>query len=170
MPLVSDETGEHEVRFRDSDHRVVKRTWTGTFGMVPCWQDGCWKPASATPLDYLRRFAMHNHLFDDDVILEGVIVSDKVTQLPGIVPGGASIVISQRWLIADDAERPHPTEQEITTLMNELGFEHIPGSFFGWFNEMKALLVLDAKPDNFVKTADGILPFDLLMLSLRDEG
>jgi hypothetical protein len=30
--------------------------------------------------------------------------------------------------------------------------------------------VLDAKPDNFVKTADGILPFDLLMLSLLDEG
>lgn len=26
LPLVSDETGEHEVRFRDSDQRVVKRT------------------------------------------------------------------------------------------------------------------------------------------------
>ena len=30
--------------------------------------------------------------------------------------------------------------------------------------------VLDAKPDNFVKTADGILPFDLLMLNLREDG
>ncbi len=111
---------------------------------------------------------MHNALFEDDVCLEGVIVSKKPSNLPGIVPGGASMVISQRWLVAADHERPHPNEDEIITLMEELGFEPIPDSFFGWFSESKSLLVLDAKPDNFVKTADGILPFDLMLLSLRD--
>ncbi len=35
LPLVSDETSEHEVRFRDSDRRVIKKTWPGTFGMAP---------------------------------------------------------------------------------------------------------------------------------------
>lgn len=135
--------------------------------MVPVWEDGCWKPGSATPLQYLRRFAMHNALFQDDVLLEGIIVSDKPDQLVGSVPGGVSIVISQRWLVAANPERPHPTEEEIAAFMNELGFDGIPDSFFGWFNETNALL-LDAKPDNFIKTAEGILPFDVILMRLDE--
>jgi hypothetical protein len=169
LPLVCDETGEHEVRFRDSDRRVIKRTWTGTFGMVPAWKDGCWKPGGATPLDYIRRFVMHNALFQDDVRLEGIIISDKPSLLIGAIPGGVSMVISQRWLIAADPESPHPTEEEIRVFMNELGFEAIPGSFFGWFNETTTVLLLDAKPDNLIKTSEGILPFDVLLMRL-DEG
>jgi hypothetical protein len=34
-PLISARTAEHEVRYRESDHRAVKRTWPGTFGMTP---------------------------------------------------------------------------------------------------------------------------------------
>ncbi len=172
LPLVSDETGEHEVRFRDSDRRVIKRTWTGTFGMVPAWQDGCWKPNSATPLEYIQRFTMHNALFQDDVRLEGIIISDRPNMLIGAIPGGVSIVISQRWLVGADTEYPHPTEVEIAAFMHDLGFEFIPDSFFGWFNEFTALLLLDAKPDNFIKTAEGILPFDVMLMRLdesRDE-
>jgi len=168
LPLVSDETGEHEVRFRDSDRRVVKRTWMGTFGMVPVWDAGCWKPGGATPLEYILRFAMHNELFQDDVRLEGIIISDKPSMLIGAAPGGVSIVISQRWLVAADPERPHPTEEEIAGFMQELGFEAIPESFFGWFNETSALLLLDAKPDNFIKTAEGILPFDVMLMRLNE--
>ncbi len=168
LPLVSDETGEHEVRFRDSDRRVIKRTWTGTFGMVPVWQDGTWKPGFATPLEYIRRFSMHNALFQDDVRLEGIIVSEKPSCLVGAVPGGVSMVISQRWLIAADQDSPHPTEGEIAAYMAERGFEAIPDSFFGWFNEATTLLLLDAKPDNFIKTAEGILPFDVILMRLDE--
>lgn len=168
LPLVSEETSEHEVRFRESDHRVVKRTWTGTFGMVPAWVDGMWRPAAATPLEYLRRFALHNQLFQDDVRLEGVIVSERPTTLVGAIPGGVSIVISQRWLIAADSEDPNPSDEEIASFMRELGFEAIPNSFFGWFSESAGLVLLDAKPDNLVKTAAGILPFDLLILPLNE--
>ncbi len=50
--------------------------------------------------------------------------------------------------------------------MNDLGFESIPDSFFGWFSEAMSLVVLDAKPDNFIKTAAGILPFDVILLRL----
>jgi hypothetical protein len=163
LPLVSDETGEHEVRFRESDRRVIKRTWSGTFGMAPEWQEGTWKPRFATPLEYLRRFAIHNSLFQDDVRLEGIILSEKPSQLIGATPGGVSIVISQRWLIAADQEAPHPNEVEIAAYMTERGFEFIPDSFFGWFNESSTLLLLDAKPDNFIKTSEGILPFDVML-------
>ena len=137
--------------------------------MVPAWKDGCWKPGGATPLDYIRRFVMHNALFQDDVRLEGIIISDKPSLLIGAIPGGVSMVISQRWLIAADPESPHPTEEEIRVFMNELGFEAIPGSFFGWFNETTTVLLLDAKPDNLIKTSEGILPFDVLLMRL-DEG
>ena len=41
--------------------------------MVPAWQDGRWKPAVATPLEYFRRFELHNRLFQDDVRLEGAL-------------------------------------------------------------------------------------------------
>jgi hypothetical protein len=163
LPLVSDETGEHEVRFREDDRRVVKKTWPGTFGMMPEWSAKGWYPGFATPLDYLRRFTLHNFIFQDDVQLEGVIVSDKPVTLIGAVEGGCSLVISQRWLIAADAENPHPTLEEIATFMTELGFTPLPDSFFGWYREADGVLVLDAKPDNFVKTPDGILPFDLVL-------
>lgn len=33
LPLVGDETGEPEVRFRAEEGRAVKKTWPGTFGM-----------------------------------------------------------------------------------------------------------------------------------------
>jgi hypothetical protein len=163
MPLVSDETGEHEVRFRETDRRVVKKTWPGTFGMQPEWSPQGWKPGSATPLEYLRRFMLHNSLFEDDVRLEGVIVSDKPSMLIGAVGGGCSIVISQRWLVAADSQNPHPTLDEIAAYMTERGFKALPNSFFGWFREADGVLLLDAKADNFVKTPDGILPFDLVL-------
>jgi hypothetical protein len=169
LPLVSDETGEHEVRFRDSDSRVIKRTWAGTFGMVPVWQEGTWRPGFATPLEYICRFVMHNALFNDDVRLEGIIISEKPSNLVGAIPGGVSMVISQRWLVAGDPEAPHPTENDISIYMNERGFSAIPDSFFGWFNESTTLLLLDAKPDNFIKTAEGILPFDVMLMRLGED-
>lgn len=163
LPLVSDETGEHEVRFHEPDRRVWKKTWSGTFGMMPTWSPEGWKPTYATPLEYLERFILHNALFQDDVRLEGVLVSDQPSQLVGAVPGGCSMVISQRWLIAADDQNPHPTSEQIVSFMQELGFESLPDSFFGWFREDDGVIVLDAKPDNFVLTADGILPFDLVL-------
>ena len=163
LPLVSDETGEHEVRFHEQDRRLWKKTWPGTFGMMPAWSPEGWKPTCATPSDYLERFILHNALFQDDVRLEGVIISAHPSQLVGAVLGGCSIVISQRWLIAADDQSPHPTSEQIASFMQELGFKPLPDSFFGWFREDDGVIVLDAKPDNFILTPDGILPFDLIL-------
>lgn len=130
---------------------------------VPEWLPEGWKPAYAAPLDYLERFILHNALFQDDVRLEGIIITDHPSQLVGAVPGGCSMVISQRWLIAADDQNPHPTAEQIVSFMQELGFEPLPDSFFGWFREDDGVIVLDAKPDNFVLTPDGIPPFDLVL-------
>ena len=152
------------MRFREADLRAVKRTWNGTFGMVPEWSPAGWRPASATPLEYLRRFALHNAIFLDDVRLEGVIVAAETSRIPGAVPGGCSLVISQRWLVAADVENPYPEAGEIADYMTERGFAPLPDSFFGWLRESDGILILDAKPDNFIRTPDGLLPFDLVIV------
>ncbi|WP_395749683.1 hypothetical protein [Prosthecobacter sp.] len=88
LPLVCDETGQHEVRFHEEDRRVWKKTWPGTFGMMPTWSPEGWTPTCATPLEYLERFILHNALFQDDVKLEGIIISAHPSRLAGALPGG----------------------------------------------------------------------------------
>ena len=134
--------------------------------MVPAWAPRGWTPDIATPLDYLIRFDLHNRVFLDDVRLEGIILADEDSQLPGAI-GNCSIVISQRWLVAAEPENPYPTESEIEIFMRQLGFEPLPNSFFGWLREADGILILDAKHDNFIQTTDGLLPFDLLMAQCR---
>lgn len=52
------------------------------------------------------------------------------------------------------------SEEEIRTLMRGLGFTDISASFYGWRRD-DGTVVLDAKPDNFIKSAAGIIPIDL---------
>jgi hypothetical protein len=53
--------------------------------------------------------------------------------------------------------------------MESLGFTALPNAFFGWLREADGILISDAKPDNFILTPDGILPFDLLMVRCVEE-
>jgi hypothetical protein len=118
-------------------------------------------PRPAAPLEYLRRFEIQNHAFGDDVRIEGVMISSEPSFVIGAAIGGVSIVISQPWLDARYDKRPHPAEEEVGTLLRARGFAPVPEAFFGWRRQMDGLLVLDARPDNFIKTAVGILPIDL---------
>ena len=53
--------------------------------------------------------------------------------------------------------------------MRERSFEPLANSFFGWLRSSDGVLILDAKPDNFIKTPDGILPFDLVIVRCVEE-
>ena len=55
LPLVSNHTSEHEVRFRESDNRAVKTTWPGVYGQVPVVINGRVEKVNATPAEYMRR-------------------------------------------------------------------------------------------------------------------
>jgi len=35
LPIISNSTSEHEVHYRQSDNRAVKRTWPGVYGQIP---------------------------------------------------------------------------------------------------------------------------------------
>lgn len=160
---ITSHTAEHEVRYRQRDHRAVKRTWPGTFGFVPRQIGGRWQPQPATPGDYLARQALQNELFGDRIELEGAMIDSGPSMLIGQPSGGLSLVISQPWLDALDEHQPHPTEAAIAALLRDRGFFPLHASLFGWENRGGGWVILDAKPDNFIRTADGILPIDLLL-------
>jgi hypothetical protein len=163
---ISSHTSEHEVRYRISDHRAIKRTWPGTFGNLPKMVGGHWQPSPATPREYLHRWALQNELFGDEVRLEGGMLSNGPSMILGQPPDGLSLVISQPWLDAVDKTTPHPDEFEISDLLKERGFEPIFRSLYGWRHRDEGIIVLDAKPDNFIKTNVGILPIDLLLAEI----
>lgn len=159
--LIAAATAEHEVRFRAADHRAIKRTHPGTFGFIPRQQSGQWKAAPASPLEYLERWQLQNELFDDSVVLEGVMVSAGASMVIGQPPGGISLVISQAWLDAVNPDAPHPTDAAVAEYLIQREFVAIPGSFFGWRRDRDKTVILDAKSDNFILTRIGLLPIDL---------
>jgi hypothetical protein len=163
LDLITNATAEHEVRYRLKDHRAVKRTWPDTYGMVPEFLLGAWRPQPATPRQYLLRQALQNELFDDSIRLEGTMEGLGPSMIIGQPAGGLSLVISQAWLNARDPSDPHPSESEIAGLLEERGFSRLAGSFFGWEDSDAGLIILDAKADNFISTTHGILPIDLLL-------
>lgn len=160
---VTDQTLEHEVRLRLEDRRAVKKTWPGTFGFVPTWDGTSWVPAPATPAEYLHRMHLQNTIFQDDIRLEGGMIHSGPSMLIGQPPDGFSLVISQPWLEAADNRRQFPSEEEIHHLLCGIGFLPLRNAFYGWRSGDKSLVILDAKPDNFIATPDGILPIDLLL-------
>jgi hypothetical protein len=160
---ISANTSEHVVCYRAFDKRVVKKTWPGTFGWIPRSKEGVWSPCQASPSEYLHRMALQNDLFGDQIILEGGIISDGPSMIIGQPAGGLSLVISQPFLQPANPSSPHPTEEALTPYLQGYGFQRLLNSFFGWINEDQQLVVLDAKPDNFILTPEGILPIDLLI-------
>jgi hypothetical protein len=117
----------------------------------------------ATPLEYLERLALQNVVFADDFRVEGVNVSDKPSMVLFEAAGQPSLVISQEWVTAADAEHPTPSPDEISEYLRSRDFEPAPKSYFGWFRRADGVLIVDAKPDNFLKTLNGITPIDLQM-------
>ena len=47
--------------------------------------------------------------------------------------------------------------------MRALAFLPVRDSYFGWLRLADGMVVTDAKPDNFVLAASGIIPIDLQM-------
>lgn len=159
--LVSNDTSEHVVRF--DSFRAIKRTLAGHFGQIPFIRDGLVDRRLATPLEYLDRLALQNEVFADDFQIEGVTVSDKPSMILFESAGRPSFVVSQQWIQAANRESPVPSPEEIADYLTARGFTSAPKSYYGWFRRADAVLIVDAKPDNFSKTIAGITPVDLQM-------
>ncbi|WP_264487800.1 hypothetical protein [Luteolibacter arcticus] len=159
LDLVSNSTSEHEVFYRPADGRAVKRTWPGIYGQIPTASSGTLDRRNATPAEYLKRMALHIEVFASDIRLEGITVSDKPSMIIGQPPGQPSLVISQRWY----AKEGLATNESIHDLLTGEGFRAVPSSYFGWYRPEDGVVIVDAKPDNFIRTHEGLIPIDLQM-------
>ena len=151
-------TAKHQVYYRQSDNRAVKLTHPGTFGATP---DPKGAQRAATPLFYLRRLMLMNRVFGAGLRVEGVMLAKSlIIGVPGEQP---SIVISQPWIRPADPLRPHPTNPQIAQFMESLGFVQVSRSYYGWHRKADAITILDARPDNFILSPEGVVPIDLVV-------
>lgn len=152
-------SAEHEVFYRPSDHRAVKRTHPGSYGFAVA-SNG--KHRAATPMLYLERLLMTNFVFDTDLRLEGVLLDKLAAYDDGF--NKPSIVISQEWIDAQDEYSPYPSEQEIRDFMEGLGFCLLPDCLTKWKKDR--VIVSDTREHNFIKSAVGLIPIDLMINEL----
>ena len=79
------EGAEHRVYYDGAGHCAIKSTLPNRFGHST-YGSG-W---AATPLEYLRRLAWHNHIFGDAIALLGIVRGEDylevVTSKPCITP------------------------------------------------------------------------------------
>jgi hypothetical protein len=135
------------------------------FGQIPVATQGGIERVNATPSEYLRRQALQNKAFGSDLRLEGVSVSDKPSMVIGEKPGQPSFVVSQQWMGGEDS----PTLNEISSSLKADGFLPVPKSYFGWYRPSDRLVIIDAKPDNFIKHEGKVTPLDLQMADFSEE-
>ena len=163
IPLLSNSTSEHEVHYPTPDGRVVKKTWPGFYGQIPVWRGDRVEREPAMPSEYLDRQALQNEVFGSDLRLEGVNISERPSMIIGERGGQPSFVVSQRFIEAADPRSPKPSEARIATFLEAHGFEPLPRSYFGWLRAADGVVVLDARADNFILSAEGVVPIDLQM-------
>jgi hypothetical protein len=159
LPLVSNHTSEHEVRFRESDNRAVKTTWPGVYGQIPAVVNGRVEKVNATPSEYMRRQGLQNQVFGSDLKIEGVTQSDRPSMIIGQPSGQPSIVVSQPWHTKSSPLR----YEAVKTMLEDDGFIEIPNSYYGWFRPRDRTVLIDAKADNFVEHQGEVIPLDLQM-------
>ena len=163
LNLFTNDTTEYEVRYRLKNYRAVKRTWPGTYGIVPEFLLGPWMPQSPPSLQCLLRQAPQNELFADSIRHEGTMQGADPSMIIGQPAGGLSLPISQPCSNTQDHLDPDPSESEIADRLEDRGFSRLAESFFGCDDSDPGLIILDAKADNFISRGHGILPIDLLL-------
>ncbi len=171
MPVVSDSTSEHRVRFRASDERAVKTTWPGFYGQVPTVGGGWLHRESATPAQYLIRMMLQNEVFRGSaemIELAGIYISSGPSFVIGEPPEQPSFVITQHWYQAAQAD-PHPSPRQVETFLRAFGFLPVVGSYFGWVRSEDGVVIVDARTDNFILTSQGVIPIDLQMAQFDPE-
>jgi hypothetical protein len=165
FPVVAEDSGENEVRWRPSDGRIVKLTHPGGYGFsLFLTEDGKWNSRIGTPVEYLERIRLFNEAFGGDWKMEGVILPSEPEQ-----NGLVQILTSQSRIEAADSKYPYPNMAEIEGFMRGLGFERVAG-FLAWRNAERGIVVGDVRGPNFIKSKRGIVPIDLLVTEEKAMG
>ena len=154
-------TREHKVYLDTIHKRVTKCTKPGKFGEGHGSAGRYGNHCPATPFFYLRRIDLTNQFFRTDLRFEGVALgepefgNDK-SHLPYTVS-------SQKFIEASNNQPRHPSEEEIKKYMIRLGFSLLENCETCWIRQSDGIVITDTREDNFINSAEGIVPVDLII-------
>lgn len=144
-----DEGSEHIVYLGADGEHVLKLTKAGVYGDYYFLQEGRVHQRCCTPGDYLLRLEMVEMTFG------------FAAQPIGVTPFG-QIVTLQRFVSGDI-----PSQSEVDAFLRSAGIEPVKQSCWLWRkldpDGQMDFWIGDARADNFVKTATGIVPIDIRM-------
>ena len=150
-PVLSQGT-EHQVHAALDGARVVKVTLGGRHGYsIMQYRQGHYiglRPS--TPAEYFERLALQNLLFGDGQRYEGILRDRR---------GEVRLITSQSMVMGE-----RPTAAEIARCMGEMGFDPVAGQeATAFYRVADNVAVFDAHTGNFIKTAWGLVPIDVVI-------
>ena len=149
------EGSEHLVYLSETGENVVKVTKPGIFGDYYFLSDGRVHQRCCTPGDYLLRMGLLKEHFGFAPEAVGVTESGQIVTMQKFVKGEL------------------PTQEEVDEFLFASGLEPVKQNCFIWKRASpdgeREYWVGDARDENFVKTANGIVPIDLRMWTVETD-
>ena len=152
LPFLA-EGSEHLVYFDAANGEVLKITKLGLFGAYYELIDGRINEFKCTPADYSIRMRLLQRQFG-------------FSQIPLGVTKEGQLVSRQRFIAGDP-----PTQEAVDLFLENAGLSPVKQNCWLWKGIKRDGLepwVGDARADNFVNTAEGIIPIDLRMWQVID--
>jgi len=152
LPFLA-EGSEHLVYFDGADGEVLKVTKVGLFGAYYELIDGRVNEFKSTPAEYLIRLGLLETLFG-------------FSQEPLGVTEQGQIISRQKFIVGDP-----PSQQAVDSFLEITGLSPVKRNCWLWKGVKRDGIepwVGDARADNFVDTAEGIIPIDLRMWLVVD--
>ena len=140
------EGNEHQVWYREESATFLKATWPGHFGMKVVHRHD--EEPQASPVDYLRRWMLHNELFGDSVTFLGALDT----------PQGLRLLIKQPAIEGEVA-----TLEQIRSFFESSGWlPFTVGEDLAYYGAEREVVVSDTHLGNIIAMPDGELaPIDL---------
>jgi len=161
MRLTAFERGGEEHRILRGPERYWKATYPGKAGFTVIATESGPTLTHSLPREYLRRLWLSNHLFGDDIRLEGCAAEE----------GGLVIVTSQPTIVGDA-----PTADEMIAFFETRHFSLIPNFHAGYrgslsfYRALDQMAVFDVHPANLPRDQTGVLlPIDVVVVQADDE-
>jgi hypothetical protein len=155
------ERGGEEHRIRRGEERYWKATYPGQSGFTIIATDCGPTFTRSLPQEYLKRLVLSNHLFGDDIRLEGITEEE-----------GQVVIVTSQPTIAGVP----PSSDEMVDFFTVRYFELIPGfhagyrGSFSFYRELDQMAVFDVHPANVPRDRSGlILPIDVVVVQADAE-
>lgn len=148
-----DEGNEHQVWFVEKRDSYLKATFPDFFGKLVIYRQG--EESSASPVQYLERWHLHNEIFGDDALFLDAVDTDQ----------GMRLVIEQSAIAGIPAD-----EVQIRDFFESMGWSQFyADGNLAFYDPETQIAVSDTHPGNLILMGDGLFaPIDIRVQKLND--